>query len=64
MKAKYDPEQVTQPLEVARQALYVGGASGTHMAISPFHRLSLHCNPVLEYYFCINVALPVSLDIA
>ncbi|KAI4954362.1 hypothetical protein J4E91_002075 [Alternaria rosae] len=27
MKAKHDPDQVTQPLEVARQALYIGGAS-------------------------------------
>ena len=34
MTSKYDPAQVTQPLEVARQAALVGGASGTYLVDS------------------------------
>jgi hypothetical protein len=43
MKPNYDPEQVIQPLEVARQAALVGGASGTHMVLSSFFSLLHFC---------------------
>jgi hypothetical protein len=49
MKAKHDPEQVTRPLEVARQAALVGGASGTHIVISPFHPTPNFASLMLQF---------------
>lgn len=57
MKAKYDPEQVTQPLEVARQAALVGGASGMHIDVSSFHIIS-DCR-----ILCFNSFLHVALSL-
>jgi hypothetical protein len=61
MKADLDPEQVTQPLEIARQAGLVGGASGTHSAISQLHIILHCCSLAPQFNFSINVALSASV---
>jgi hypothetical protein len=43
MKSNHDPAQVTQPLEVARQAALVGGASGTYLLDFSLDVILVYC---------------------
>lgn len=51
MKQSHDPEQVTKPLDVARQAAWAGAGSGTYAAArlrSDMFKILLLCFPSLD----------------
>jgi hypothetical protein len=50
MTKRYDPEQVTHPLDVAQSAAWVGGASGTYRIDVAFPHAPIVCLPKAPLY--------------